>query len=415
MPLCHYYQPMKKKSLFGIPHNVRMLGWTSLLTDAGSEMILPILPLFLKSALGAPMIAIGIIEGVAEATANFLRIGSGFFADKLGKSKPLVFAGYGISAIAKPLLALVPTWHFVLGVRFADRVGKGIRSAPRDSIVASSTPKGIMGKAYGYHRSMDTAGAIIGSGIAMVAMFWLVDSAGVVNWGGIRWVFAASAVPCLLALVFISFVKEKNVPAPAVKGKAAVRANPFSLPVPVWVLLAGIAFWELGNISYAFVLIRLGDLVGGVKYVPAIYFCFNIAYMLVAMPIGMLSDRMGVRNSLLLAPLLGVAAFLVLGSGTVAPVGAAGHWGIAVVGMALYAIHSAAVNTVPRFAVARLAPPSARGTTFGLVGACSLFGNVLAGYLWTRLGSGPAMQVAGLLSLLSLVPFLMLGQRAEGK
>jgi MFS family permease len=398
---------MKKHTLFGIPHNVRMLGWTSLLTDAGSEMILPILPLFLKSALGAPMIAIGVIEGVAEATANFLRIGSGFFADKIGKSKPLVFLGYGISAIAKPLLALVPTWHFVLGVRFADRVGKGIRSAPRDSLVAASTPKGIMGKAYGYHRSMDTAGAIIGSGIAMVAMFWLVDSAGVVNWDGIRWVFAASAVPCLLALVFISFVKEKKEPAPKTGGKKAVRVSPFSLPSSVWILMAGIAFWELGNISYAFVLIRLGDLVGGVKYVPAIYFCFNIAYMLVAMPIGMVSDRLGVRNSLLLAPLLGVAAFLTLGT--------AGHWMIAVAGMALFALHSAAVNTVPRFAVARLAPSSARGTAFGLVGACGLLGNVMAGYLWTRIGSGPAMQVAGLLSLLSLIPFLMLGRRAEGK
>jgi len=398
---------MKKKTLFGIPHNVRMLGWTSLLTDAGSEMILPILPLFLKTALGAPMIAIGLIEGVAEATANFLRIGSGLFADKIGKSKPLVFIGYGISAIAKPLLALVPTWHFVLGVRFTDRVGKGIRSAPRDSIVAASTPKEIYGKAYGYHRSMDTAGAIIGSGVAMVAMFWLVDAAGVVNWGGIRWVFAASAIPCLLALIFISFVKEKKEPAPKSTGKKAVRAHPFSLPAPVWVLLTGIAFWELGNISYAFVLIRLGDLLGSVKYVPAIYFCFNIAYMLFAMPIGMLSDRLGVRNSLLLAPLFGVAAFLTLGR--------SGHWGIAVAGMVLFAVHSAAVNTVPRFAVARLAPPSARGTTFGLVGACGLLGNVLAGYLWTRLGSGPAMQVAGMLSLLSLVPFLMLGKRAEGK
>ena len=400
---------MKKKPLFGIPHNVRMLGWTSLLTDAGSEMILPILPLFLKSALGASMISIGIIEGVAEATANFLRIGSGFFADKIGKSKPLVFAGYAISAVAKPLLAIVPTWHAVLGVRFADRVGKGIRSAPRDSIVAASTPKKIYGKAYGYHRSMDTAGAIIGSGIAMVAMFWLVDKGGNVDWGGIRWLFAASAIPCLLALVFISFVREKKPTVAAAKagGNKAVKTNPLALPSTVWVLLAGIAFWELGNISYAFVLIRLGDLLGSVRYVPAIYFCFNIAYMLFAMPIGMVSDRLGVRNSLLLAPLLGVAAFLTLGTG--------GHWMTAVVGMVLFAMHSAAVNTVPRFAVARLAPPSARGTTFGLVGACGLLGNVLAGYLWTRIGSGLAMQAAGLLSLLALVPFLMLGRRAEGK
>jgi len=386
---------MKKKGIFGLPRNVTLLGWTSLFTDAGSEMILPILPLFLKGALGAPMVAIGIIEGVAEATANFLRLGSGFFADRIGKSKPLVFAGYALSAVVKPLLALVPTWHFVLGVRFADRVGKGIRSAPRDSLVASSTPKGIMGKAFGFHRSMDTAGAIIGSGVAMAAMLWVTD----IKSPGIRWLFAASAIPCLLALIFISFVKEKPARS-AIPGKKPLVSNPFALPAQVWLLLAGIALWELGNISYAFILIRLTDLGVPVRIVPVVYFAYNIVYTLVAMPIGMAADRIGIRASLLLAPLLGAAAFVTMGF--------PGHWLIVVPGMLLFALHSAAVNTVPRFAIGRLAPSSARGTSFGMVGVCALLGNTLAGVLWQKYGSGAAMQIAGSLSLLALVPFLLL-------
>jgi len=180
-----------RRGLFGLPRNVTMLGWTSFFTDAGSEMILPILPLFLRGALNAPMIAIGLIEGVAEATANILRIGSGFFADKLNRSKPLVVAGYALSAVAKPFLAIVPSWHFVMGVRFADRVGKGIRGAPRDSLVAASTPRPIMGKAYGFHRAMDTAGALVGSGAAAAALLVVTDVAS----PAVRWLFAASAIP----------------------------------------------------------------------------------------------------------------------------------------------------------------------------------------------------------------------------
>ena len=174
-----------------LPRNVKLLGWTSFFTDVGSEMILPILPLFLRGPLAAPMWAIGLIEGGAEAVANGMRLVSGFASDRAGKAKPFVLLGYGLSTLTKPVLALATIWPVVLGLRFLDRVGKGLRSAPRDAIVAGSTPKAMFGRAYGYHRAMDTGGALVGSSIAGAVLWWL----GGVSSSSVRWVFAASIVP----------------------------------------------------------------------------------------------------------------------------------------------------------------------------------------------------------------------------
>jgi MFS family permease len=350
------------------------------------------------------MVAIGVIEGVAEATANLMRLGSGFWADRIGRSKPFVYFGYGLSAVVKPVLALATSWQFVLGVRFADRIGKGLRSAPRDSLVAASTPREQVGKAFGFHRAMDTAGAFVGSGIAAIALILLGDA-----WAsGVRWLFAASVAPCLLAMIFIVPVEEPRVEG-ALRSrsrKAGRRPGAFTISGAAWLLMAGVALWELGNISYAFVLLRVADLGVPVRFVPLVYLVFNAIYMAVAMPVGMAADRIGVRAALLLAPLLGASAFTVLGLSSPA-LAVAG-------GMFLFALHAAAVNTIPRVAVAHYAHPSARGTLFGLVGACALLGNTLAGFLWQRLSSGAAMQVAGLLSLLSLVPFALLRLRKPG-
>ncbi|MEK7474955.1 MAG: MFS transporter [Candidatus Coatesbacteria bacterium] len=382
-----------KAGFFNLPKNVVLLGWTSLLTDVGSEMILPILPLFLKGALGAPIAAIAFIEGVAEATANGFKLVSGGLSDRIGRSKPFVFFGYGLSTIVKPILAIAPTWHFVLGVRFADRVGKGLRTAPRDAIVAASTPKEQYGKAYGFHRSMDTTGALLGGAIAMVVMWFVTD----VNSTAIRWMFAFSVVPCLAAMFFIVPVQEEAAPQPG-KGLRLM----FDFPAQVWLLMAGITLWELGNLSYALVLLRIYDPVVGVsaKWVPVVYFGYNLVYLVVAMPMGMLSDKFGIKAALLTSPLLGAAAFWTLG----APV----PWVAVTGGIVLYALHSAAINTIPRAAVAHYATPGARGTLFGLVGACAFLGNTLAGQIWQRVDSSTAMRVAGALSLLSLIPFALL-------
>lgn len=387
---------------FDLPRNVVLLGWTSFFTDAGSEMILPVLPLFLKGVLGASMASIGMIEGIAEATANGLRLGSGFFADRIGRSKPFVYAGYGLSTLVKPLLALAPTWHFVLGVRFVDRVGKGLRSAPRDALVAASTPKPQFGKAYGYHRSMDTAGAMVGSAIAAIALWWMGGVAG----HGVRWLFALSFIPCAAALLFIRPVTEsKRLPVERHAANGQARGA-FHLPAAAIILLAGVVFWELGNISYAFILLRLGDMGIADKYVPAIYFGYNVVYMAVAMPLGVLADRIGIKVALLLAPLLGAAAFWTLGLGD--------GWPAALGGMVLYGCHSAVVNLVPRAAVAHFAHARGRGTLFGLIGVCALLGNTLGGLLWDKLGSGWLMHAAAAASLLAILPFVFLPRTPRG-
>ncbi len=392
------------RRFFGLPRNVVLLGWTSFFTDAGSEMIMPVLPLFLRGVLKAPMMAIGLIEGVAEAIANLMRLISGLWADRIGRAKPFVYAGYGLSTVMKPLLALAHSWPFVLGIRFMDRVGKGLRTAPRDSLLAASTPRANFGKAYGFHRAMDTAGAVAGSAIAAVALW----SMGGVSSSGVRWLFVASVIPCLLAVLFIMPVREPATGAQPVSGPRPPQAKTgaFSLSLAAWTLLAGVALWELGNISYVFVLLRLNDLGVPERFIPLAYLAFNVLYMLAALPAGMMADRIGIRTALLLSPLFGAAAYLTLGSSAL---------GLAVsAGLVLFALHSAVVNVIPRAGVAHFAPAGGRGTLFGLVGVCAFLGNTFAGALWQWLGSGAAMQIAGLLSLLSLIPFAFLPNIPRG-
>jgi MFS family permease len=379
---------------FGLPRNVVLLGWTSFFTDIGSEMILPLLPVFLRSVLGAPMWAIGLTEGGAEAAANATRVISGYLSDRFRRTKPFVFAGYGLSSVVKPLLALAFNWPFVLIVRFMDRIGKGLRSAPRDAIVAGSTPRESFGKAYGFHRSMDTAGALVGSAVAAVALLKIGDAGG----SGIRMLFAASALPSLVALIFISRVQEPQ--EAAVRDSAGDKAEPLGISRQLWLLLAGVALWEAGNLSYAFVLLRITDLGVPVRFVALLYFGYNALYMVAAMPAGLLADRMGIRTALLAAPLAGVATFAVLGMERA-------EWAVPA-GLALFALHGAVINTVPRAAVAHYARRSMRGTVFGLVGACAFLGNFAAGAIWESAGSVKAMQFAAVLSLLALAPFALL-------
>ncbi len=381
-----------------LPRNVRLLGWTSFFTDAGSEMILPVLPLFLRGALHAPMKAIGLIEGVADASGAILKLVSGAWADRIGRSKPFVFAGYGLSTLVKPLIGFSTAWPVVLGIRFTDRVGKGLRSAPRDAIVAASTPKADYGRAYGYHRAMDTGGALVGSAVAAGVMWWL----GSATHPGIRWLFAASAIPCAIALLFIAGVREPARPKPARTAAKATGVRRILKPGARW-LLAGTTLWQLGNVSYAFVLLRLADLGVPVTIVPLVYVAYNVVYLATAMPIGILSDRLGIRTALLVAPVISAAAFWTLGSSsvTVATVG----------GLFLFALHSAAENTLSRAGVAHFAPAAGRGTLFGLVGACALFGNLSVGWLWDELGSTAALRAVAVVSLAAVLPFAFLPRR----
>jgi len=186
-----------------IPRTIKILGWVSFFTDVSSEMILPILPLFLKKVLQSTMTSIGIIEGVAEATASLLKVASGWWSDRVNRRKPFVLSGYGLSTLVKPLLALTTSWTQVLGIRFLDRVGKGIRTSPRDALIADSAVQAQRGRSFGFHRMMDTMGAIVGTFIAFCLLAWKIEA--------YRMVFALSAVPGAVAVALILlFLREKT-------------------------------------------------------------------------------------------------------------------------------------------------------------------------------------------------------------
>ncbi|MFA5843793.1 MAG: MFS transporter [Coriobacteriia bacterium] len=272
-----------------VPRNVAALGIVSLLTDASSEMVYPILPFFLSTALGAPVAVVGLIESVAEATASLTRVGSGWLSDRLGKRRPLVLAGYSLSDLAKPLLAFAPSWPAVLALRFVDRFGKGIRTAPRDALIADSSTEADRGLNFGVHRALDTVGAAIGPLVAFLVLSRAANA--------YRTVFLISAVPGVLAVVLLSRLV-REVPA-SQSSAGAGRAVPPSLrglgrPFIVFTTMS--AVFALGNTSDAFLVLRARDLGAPEALVALMYALFNVVGALVAVPAGMRSDRVGRRK-----------------------------------------------------------------------------------------------------------------------
>ena len=279
---------------------VKVLGLISLFTDASSEMIYPLLPIFLSSVLGVGTAFIGVIEGVAEGTASVLKGFSGYISDRLHKRKALILAGYGLSALTKPFFAAADAAWQVLLVRFTDRVGKGIRTAPRDAMIAESTDRAIWGKAYGFHRAMDTMGAIVGPGLAFLLM-WALSGQGDERY---RWVFLAAFIPGLVAVCLILFVL-KEEPFKSATKFPGLRLAGFGRSYKM--LLLVVAVFTLGNSSDAFLLLKAQDVfeqagISGLMIpvlIPLIWLTFNVVYSAVSMPAGILSDRIGRKETLL--------------------------------------------------------------------------------------------------------------------
>jgi len=372
--------------------NVLALGWVSFFTDTASEMILPLLPLFLTSVLGVSKSVLGLIEGVAETTASLLKFLSGWYSDRLQKRKALVVAGYGLSNLVKPLLALTTSWTQVLGIRFLDRVGKGIRTAPRDALIAQSSGTKVRGRSFGFHRAMDTAGAVVGSLVAFLVMAHWV--------GGYRIVFAAALVPGLVAVgILLAFVREERSGNQA---KRQDRSETAGVPKRFGVFLAIIGLFTFSHITYAFYIVRASNLGVSDKLIPIVYLVYNVIYALLAMPVGALSDRYGRRNVLAIGFLAN--ALLLFGFGAANATWQA--WAL----FAFYGLVSAVVETVPRALVSDLVGAGRRGTGYGAyhatVGLLPLPANVLFGALWQAKGAFVAFAVWSGLSLVSLVALL---------
>jgi len=377
-----------------LPRGVIALGFVSMFMDISSESVHALLPLFLVGTLGASTFIVGLIEGLGEATAQISKLFSGVLSDRSGKRKPLAVLGYALSAVTKPLFALAGGAGAVLTARLADRVGKGIRGAPRDALVADMVPEAQRGAAYGLRQSMDTVGALLGPVLAMALMALT---------GDVRTVFWLAILPAMVAVaVLVIYVREPETTSPPKAQVALTRASLEALGLPFWgVVLLG-AVLTLARVSEAFLILKAGDVGMLIGMAPVVLMLFNLVYALSAWPVGVLSDRIGQRGLLLAGFGLLVLADLLLA--------VASSVEMVLLGVALWGLHMGMTQGLLAAAVARHAPDHMRATAFGafnlVTGFALLAGNALAGGLWSLVGpaatfgAGAVLAAVGLLGLI---------------
>jgi MFS family permease len=385
-----------------VPRGVWALGFVSMFMDVSSEMIHAILPAFLVS-LGASMALIGLIEGLSEAAVAVTKVFSGAISDWLGKRKLLAVIGYALGAASKPIFALAVTPFEVLGARFADRVGKGIRGAPRDALVADITPPEVRGAAYGLRQSLDTVGAFAGPLLAIVLLAWLSDDARTVFWLAV----IPGGIAVLLLVLGVEEPRTETAEAPA---RAGISWSSWrSLASGYWAVVGiGIVF-TLARFSEAFLVLRGQEVGLPLALLPVILIVMNLVYALTALPAGSLSDRMG-RRSILAASLV----VLILADGVLA------LWnniaGV-LIGVALWGLHMGLSQGLLSALIADTSPQALRGTAFGLFnllsGATMLAASLIAGFLWEAFGSASTFLAGAGFSVLTLVGLLALGLKPK--
>jgi MFS family permease len=377
------------------------LGFVSLLMDTSSELIHSLLPLFLVSSLGASAFAVGMIEGIAEATALCVKVFSGYLSDYLRRRKVLAVLGYGLAALSKPLFPLATSVGWVVAARMIDRVGKGIRGAPRDALIADITPAASQGAAYGLRQALDTVGAVAGPLLAIAAMLWLA--------GDFRSVFWLAAVPAFAAVVLLAVgVREPSGRAAAGESKPPVAlADIRKLPTPYWWIVAIAGLMTLARFSEAFLVLRAQSVGMTMAWIPLVMALMSIVYALVAYPAGVLADR-GREATLLQGGLLAlIVADLILAN--------AGSTTLVFAGTAVWGVHMGLTQGVLAALVAATAPAALRGTAFGLFnlvsGIALLAASAAAGWLWDAFG--PALTFYAGAALTALSSFaLALGGRS---
>ncbi|MDP3092315.1 MAG: MFS transporter [Nitrospira sp.] len=379
-----------------IPRNVWIAGWVSFFMDVSSEMVYPLVPLFLTSSLGASKSVVGLIEGIAEAAASLLKLFSGVVADRFGKTKLLMGLGYGISTASRPLLALAPGWGMVLAARFTDRVGKGIRTAPRDAIIAASTPPERLGLAFGFHRALDTAGAVIGPALALVILsVWVADY---------RLVFWLSIVPGVVAVALIVWFINSDGPIPSTRPPREWSLRGLDPRLLKFLLVIGL--FSLGNSSNAFMILRAEQVGVSPAWISALYLGFNIAYALLSVPAGMLADRIGPKKMIL----SGFVLFAMVYAGFAL---ATHIWQIATLFIG-YGLYMGLTDGVQRAYLSTLISADQQATGFGLyhmvVGLAILPASLIAGLLWDSIGPAAPFAFGATMALLSGLAFVWLAK-----
>jgi MFS family permease len=391
-----------------LPRNVWVVTTTSFLTDISSEMLVHLLPLFLANILGVRTSVIGLIEGVAETTASLLKVFSGWLSDRLGDRKWLAVGGYSLSTLAKPFLLVANTWGAVLAVRFADRVGKGIRTAPRDALVADSIDEKRRGLAFGLHRAGDTAGAVVGLLIALIVVYLLQGRDLTLAQPTFRVVVLLSIPPAVLAVLVLA-VGARNVPVDGQRKRPRLSLAGFDGRFKRFLVV--IVLFTLGNSSDAFLVLRAQNLGLSVAGVMGVLVLFNLVYALVSTPAGALSDRIGRRRVIIGGWLIYAAIYLGFGL-------AGAAWQIWAL-FALYGIYYGMAEGTGKALVADLVQPAQRGTAYGVynaaIGLAALPASLIAGLLWQGMGRwtgfGPAAPfffgaAASLVAVLLLILWL---------
>ena len=381
-----------------LPRTVWLLGWVSLFMDMSSELIHAVLPVYMTTVLGLSVLTVGFVEGIAEATASVLKAFSGALSDRLGKRKALAVLGYGLSALTKPLFPLASGAAEVIAARFIDRIGKGIRGAPRDALLADATPEPLRNAAYGLRQSMDTVGAFLGPLAAIALLWWLHDRLRLLLWFGV--------LPALVAVGILALgVREPDglrARASRVREAGSGRAPRFAaaraLPPAYWGVVAMAGVFTLARLSEAFLVLRAQQQGVALLWIPLVTLAFSLVYALSAYPSGLLAQRYGRR-----VPLLTGMAVLLVSMLLLALPGMPALW----LGVALYGLHLGLTQGVFAAAVAASAPIALRGTAFGLyyliIGLLQLLAGLGAGWLWQRFGAqaafgaGAAMAAAALL------------------
>jgi MFS family permease len=378
-----------------LPRDVWRLGWVSLATDAASEAIYPLLPFFLTQVLGAGAISLGIVEGAAEAVNSLLKILSGRWADRAKAKRPIVLGGYALSSAIRPLMSLAQSWTDVFGIRFVDRVGKGIRGAPRDALLATLATPETRGRVYGFHRGMDHAGAVLGPALASAFLFFYPQQ--------FRTLFALTIVPGVIAVALVLMVREPD--AGVARRTEAPQPQTLSSPALTRFFIV-LSVFTLGNSTDAFLLLKLTDAAGGVQFVPLMWAALHVVKAGVSFVGGGWSDRVGRRGVIGLG--WSVYALVYVGFAFSVSLTALLAWFL------LYGLYFGFAEGTEKALVADLAPASARGFAFGLYtavqGLGSFAASLLFGALWSFFGpvaafaTGAALAVAATAALFVMVP-----------
>ena len=389
----------KLKNKLAIPKNVFALGWVSFFNDLASEMVYPVVPIFLTAFLGVPVAIVGVIEGIAESTASILKVFSGWLSDRFQKRKPFVIVGYSLSTFSKIILGLSYIWPFVLVARFIDRFGKGIRTSARDSLIAESCSENTRGKSFGFHRALDTLGAVFGPLAAILFLAIFNDN--------LRFIFYIAVIPGLIGIILlIIFVREKKKRQLCF---ADLKFNWRGVSPSFKIFLFISIIFSIGNSSDAFLILRAQELGLAIKITILAYVLFNLTYALFSVPAGVIVDKIGAKKVLIVGLFIFAVVYFFFGfidkSFFI--------WFL----FPVYGIYMALTEGVGKAYISLLIPQEKSGTAFGIyqtsVGICSFFSSLIAGVMWNYINVKVPFYFGSITALIAVVLFIVLGRKIK--